>query len=342
MIKIGMIGAGVVSNGHLQELKTNPNVEISAIADLNKKARETLAQRYEAKKTVSDYQVLLDDKSIDLIYVCTPHHLHYPMVIDALQSGKHVICEKPIAISLKEADEMIEEAKKTGRRFFVALNHRFDPTRREAKALLEKEEIGKPFLTISNFLGDELERMNDPENWKGTREKSGGGVLIDAGTHMIDIARSYFGEVKSVLAKCERLTVKAENKAEDTAVVILDFANGVVANLTVTLAIRFNLWNMPGVGCNIAEHIYGTEGSIHVTNHPQRLLTVTRQNKKEKFDLAPDMYEGMNEHFINCLLNNKEPLVTSGDAREALAVIMAAYESTRKGERVFLPGFATI
>src|SRR3972149_4351387 len=211
-VKIGIIGAGVISDGHLAGLKKIPGAEIAGIADPNEKTLLNQSVKFEIKRRETDYRALLDDKEIDMVYICVPHYLHCKMTKEAFSAGKHVFCEKPLAMNAKEAEEMIRAGKNAKKRLFVAENHRFIPENIKIRELIKEGEIGKPFMCLSCFIGDETKRMNDPQNWKGTKEKSGGGVIIDNGFHMIDTLISFFGDIESVSVTAKRLIVKAENK----------------------------------------------------------------------------------------------------------------------------------
>ena len=192
-IKVGIIGAGIVSEGHLESLKKIPNVEIAGIADPNEEARFRQSRKFEIKRTEADYKRLLDDNKMDLVYLCVPHYLHCKIAVETLEAGKNVVCEKPLAMNAKEAERMLKASHDAKKMLFIAENHRFMPENIKIRELINKGEIGKSFMCLSCFIGDEMRRMNDPHNWKGTKDKSGGGVIIDSGPHMIDTLMSFFG-----------------------------------------------------------------------------------------------------------------------------------------------------
>ncbi|MFH1005902.1 MAG: Gfo/Idh/MocA family oxidoreductase [Candidatus Latescibacterota bacterium] len=335
-LNIGIIGGGMVSEAHFQAFTRMPEARITGLADPNLDAAMGIAGRYGVDRVVANYRELLEDSSLDLVVICTPHFLHRPIALDAFAAGKHVICEKPIAMNLAEADEMIAAAQAANKELFIALNHRFLPANRKAKKALEAGRIGRPFLCAAQFIGNELDRMNDPVNWKCTPERAGGGVLIDSGTHMVDMLNLFFGEVESLTAAGGRLACTAENKAEDTAILSLNFKSGVMANLTLSFAVRHNLWFTSGIGCNFRFDIYGTEGSIHVSNQPGDPLIIVRDDHVERVKVW-DQVVDEDEHFVHCLLEDVKPRVTALDARKAMEVVMAAYESIRgEGKRIYL------
>ena len=338
-IKVGVIGAGVVSEGHLEALKKIPKAEIAGIADPNEEARLRQSRKFGIKRTEADYKRLLDDKEIDLVYLCVPHYLHCKIGVEALEAGKHVVCEKPLAMNAKEAEKMLKASHNAKKRLFIAENHRFIPENIKIRELIKKEEIGKAFMCLSCFIGDEMKRMNDPHNWKGTKEKSGGGVIIDNGFHMIDTLMSFFGEIENVLAFSQRLVVQAENKEEDTAIMSFTFKGGVLADLGLTFAAQHNYFPAGYIGAGVRYDIYGTEGSIHLINGNPFPINVVKGRKIERWtsdELAHRYPTNMNSHFIDCLINNKEPLVTAEDGIRVMQVIDACYESVKTGKRILI------
>ena len=328
-IKVGLIGGGAVGAVHLEAYTINKDVQFVALADSDDSAREQLASRFGISKTFSDHKQLLEDESINLVDICLPHHLHCQVALDSFTAGKDVILEKPIALSLEEADMMIKTAEESKRRFFVALNQRFLPCHQSAKELLDNGEIGKPFLVLGTVIGDEFLRMNNAADWKGVWDKAGGGVLADTGTHLIDIMHYFFGEPVSVAAFAKRLVVTPENKGDDNALVALEFSNNVLANLTLTFSATSDNWSEK-------KDIYGTEGSLHITNEAERPLFVIKNKSVPEYIEVKgggDNWWGYSikkgiTHFIDCIINETDPLVTPSDARKALETILLCYQST--------------
>jgi predicted dehydrogenase len=199
MLKIGIIGAGAVVQGaHVKAFQGRRDVEVVGIADPNEAYRARVGASLGCSRLYEDYRRLLDDRSVQALDICLPHFMHEGVVIEALSAGKDVLLEKPIALSLDQADRMMGAATKSGRQFFVALNERFFPAHRELKRIIDSGEHGRPFLALAQIVGDELTRMNDPSSWKGDWSKAGGGALIDTGTHIMDLMLWWFGRPRSV------------------------------------------------------------------------------------------------------------------------------------------------
>jgi len=339
IIRVGIAGAGMAGYGHLKSLIQVRGAKVVAIADPDESARRRVGDEFGIEKLFRSYEQLLSDESVDLIYVCTPHYLHYRVTMDALQAGKDVICEKPIAVNIKEADEMIRLSKKLDRRLFVAHSGRFEYETRIAKQLLKKQAIGRPFLFLACFIGDEHKRMNDSQSWKGTMAKSGGGVLIDNGIHIIDILCSFFGAVKAVNANCKRLLTDIEGKAEDTSLASLEFKNKIVAQISVTFVARYNNWPVPYVGAGVRIDLYGTKGSLHISNEPENAVTLIQNKGRKNFSQKKPYIDSILEedkHFINCLINDREPIVKAEEGRKALEVVLACYRSNQEERKIWL------
>lgn len=254
-----------------------------------------------------------------------------------MDAGKHVICEKPLARNLAEGRAIAAKSRETGCRAFIALNHRYQPQNQRMKEMLDAGDIGKPFMALSTFIGNEFARMNDPNNWKGTAERSGGGVLIDNGTHMIDLLRWWLGDVTAVTARCARLAISATNKEEDTAFVTLEFADGAMADLSLTFGAQYSTWPAGFCGAAIRTEIIGPGGALRAGNDDIALEAVSEgRSAFRRAEIRPKMPTSMHAHFAHCIRTGEEPLVTLEDGVAALEVVEAAYLSARENRRVIV------
>ncbi|MGQ9733345.1 MAG: Gfo/Idh/MocA family protein [Candidatus Zipacnadales bacterium] len=335
-LTVGLVGAGAISRPHMRAFVESPYVVDVHVADTRENVRHGLAAEYGLiTRTVADYKELLTDETIDVIDICTPHHLHHPIALAALKAGKHVITEKPIALTLKQADEMIAAAKRARRRLFVALSQRMFPAHIKAKQIIDAGEIGKPFLGVVNITGNEFARMNDPHNWKGDWKQAGGGALIDTGYHAVYMLQHFLGPAKTVTAMTKRLLVQPKNKGDDTSVIAFETANGALGSITVTYCATGNAWTE-------SRQIIGPQGSLFITDNPEDEVPLIGCVEGEimpiKVHHPPNVHQyGVRkvvEHFIECLVANRAPEVTAVEARAALATILAAYRSETEGRRV--------
>ncbi len=335
-LKVGVIGAGGIARPHMAAFVRNPHVQEVHIADPSEEARKGLADEFGIiKRVATDAEELFVDDSIDVIDLCIPHYLHHPMALAAFKAGKHVITEKPIALTLKQADEMIAAAKRAKKRLFVALCQRMFPAHLEAKKIIEAGEIGKPFLGIANIIGNEFARMNDPESWKGDWKKAGGGALIDTGYHAVYMLQHFLGPARAVTAMTRRLLVEPKQKADDTSVVALEMSDHVVASIVVTYCATGDRWSE-------TRQIIGPKGSLLIRDNPEDEVPLAAVVDGEfipvkvhnPLSINPYGIRQTLDHFIDSILQNKAPEITATEARAALATVLAAYKSEREGRRV--------
>lgn len=338
-LRIGLIGAGdVARSAHMPSFAANPKVQVVAIADPDIQAARALAENYGIPKAVETYHELLDDPSIGAVDLCVPYHLHYSITMDALNAGKHVICDKPIAMNLEEADRMIATAHELGLWLLVVLNQRFLPINRKVKELLDDKRLGKLFLANAYTTGDMLTRLNDVSDWVCTWDRAGGGAFFDTGTHLVDLMRYWFGEPTAVSATLKRLVANQENKADDNASVTLEFGDDLIANLVVSYTVNNEPWSekkfLYGSGADISMINEAVVPIFLMENDTPSLIEVDHRANwwSWSIDLAL-------RHFVDTILNGTQPVVTEEDARAALKIVEAAYQSAREERRVeVLPG----
>lgn len=323
---VALLGGGMVSRVHLETLASHPLVESISLCDSNPLVLDELANAYSLKRISQDYHKLFDDPSINLVDICLPHHLHYPVALEAFEAGKHVILEKPISNSLVEADGMINAAKEAGLRFYVALNERYIPVHERVKQLLEAGLIGETLMASILIAGSELPRMQQPAHWKGSIGLAGGGVLADSGTHAIDLALYWFGLPESISCSLGRFVVRPVNKADDTASLILTYPDKIVT-INLTYAADGQPWSEH-------RHIWGTDGSISVQIERDNPIQVWEHKKLIYQEVDHDAENwwadsvslGL-QHALNCFANDSPFPVHPEDARNILKVIRAAYKS---------------
>jgi len=278
-LHIGVIGAGSVSYPHLGAFNRNARVERVTVADLDSSALERLSTAHRVDDAVRDYRRLLADPTINVIDICLPHHLHHAVAMETFEAGKDVLTEKPIALTLAQADEMMAAAKSAGRRFYVSLNQLFLPAVERADRLLAMGKIGEPFMAMITIVGQD-ERMRDPTSWKGDWGQAGGGVLIDTGMHPLYLLEHFFGPAAAVTASAPRLVVEPESKADDTAFLILEYANQVWASVVMTYAAYGDAWREE-------QHIHGTQGSLHIRSDASAPLSLVRGKREQRIAVHP-------------------------------------------------------
>jgi len=333
-LKIAVIGAGDVAlAAHMPSFSANAKVELAAVADPDVRAAQSLAKIYDVPIVVEDYHGILDDPSIGAVDISVPHYLHYSTVMDSLNAGKHVICEKPIAMNLEEADTMIETAHDLGLWLLITLNQRFLPIHRKFKEILDEGRIGKPFLVNAVITGNVLTRLDDALDWKNTWDRAGGGAFFDTGTHIVDLMHHWFGPPTSVTASLKKLVSRPENKADDNAAVILEWGDDLIATLNVSYTVDHEPWSEK-------KFIYGTGADVSIINEatvPMLMMQngiPTVVEVEHNADWWPWSHDLCLRNFVDTILGVAEPLVTATEARDVLKTILAAYESARQGTKI--------
>lgn len=244
-IGVGVVGAGDVADRHIEGLVRASGVWIAAVAEPNEERRAAFAKRYGVELASGDHRPILDSRSVDVVLILTPHDTHTEITLDALNAGKHVICEKPMAPRLEDCDRMLEAAARCGRSLWVTHTLRSDFFYRIASARLSAGALGRLIGASFRWFTDELGRLEDPAHWKGTRDRSGGGVLIDGGCHVADLANGFFGPARRVHAFGKRLVAKRESVAEDTAAFSIEFESGALASALLGFTAGSS-WRRPG------------------------------------------------------------------------------------------------
>ena len=327
VVRIGLIGCGGISREHISAyLKLKGKAEVVATADLVEERAMNASRAVGAETHYTDYRDILRRPDIDAVDICLPHHLHAKVAVEAAEAGKHILCEKPIARSLKEADSMIDAARRYGVKLMIAENWRFLSQVNVAKQVVENGELGTVFLAKSSlisFPGDLV-----PSGWKLYAEKVGGGVSIDSGIHNVDMVRWVIGEVKTVTALTNRL-VRTEITGEDTGCILFRHVSDTVSVLTLTWAARFS------ADKEYPLKIYGSEGALAWPAWDNRVM-VYKDGECRVIKTKPfsESFRAEIEHFATCIELDETPLTCGEEARRDLQLVLAAYESAKTGRTV--------
>jgi predicted dehydrogenase len=323
-----------MQGAHAPALKRRDDVEVAAIADPNEEAREALGRQFPDAWLAADYEDLLTCEDVDALDVCLPHDMHEPAVLAAFRAGKDVLLEKPIALTLDQADRMIQASKDAGRQFYVLLNQRFFPPHRVVKEKLDSGEHGRPFLAMAQLMGDELARMNLAEHWKGTWQRSGGGALMDTGTHITDLMLWWFGRPRTVSCAWGRYVVEGEHKADDNVSVTLGYED-MLAQYVVSYSVASDPWRED-------KWFYFNDCSLRVAADLDEPLRIGRDRQPPEPVEVPPMTGWPNwfagsvgaclDHFLDVLAGKRKPDFGPEAARDALAIVLLAYESAAKSK----------
>lgn len=340
MILTGIIGCGSIARGrHIPAYVQNPHTRLAAIYDPvpGRAARE--AEQYGAVP-YEDLEEMLAHPGLMAVSVCTPEKYHRDTVIAALKSGKHVLCEKPMAVNLKQAVEMKETAEKSGRLLMISYNQRIYEPHWKAKQLIEEGAVGKvlSFRTFLSHNGPEYSVTDSGQNGNYyDRAEGNGGVMLSVGCHRIDLIPWMLGrKIISVMACTPTLDKRTSDgcliRNEDTAMILMKCEGGITGML-------YTGWCT--YGCTDREtHIFGTEGVIKTFEDPWSVTLYKKSGEKVYYDLSPWAEKGSGgataivDKFIECIAGKKPSFVPAGEGIECMQVLEAVRESDRTGRWV--------
>lgn len=333
-LRVAILGAGRIAGIHLAAFARHDDVELVALADTKIERAEARAGRHGIARVYGDYRALLAQERPDLVDVVLPHHVHFEAARAALGLGCAVLCEKPLALTLAECDELIELAATEGLGLHVKSYHRAFPLNRRAAELVASDAIGRPYLVTGFFASTGLRAMEEDADWHGCPTRAGGGVLIDCGYHLVDWLHSLLGPASAVRATARRLVCENANKAEDVGALTIEFVDGTVATVTCT-------WADTSLPFRWERAIYGTAGSLALTAEGSYdTLVLARDGRRDAPIRQPAYWETANLGAIDDVLAavraGRSDLESAREARRTLATVLAAYEAADTGREVSL------
>ncbi|PRO65943.1 Gfo/Idh/MocA family protein [Alkalicoccus urumqiensis] len=330
MLKIAVVGCGSIArHRHLPEYDANPDVVVQAVCDINQDRVEEIGSMYNAM-TYTSYETMLEKEDVDAVSVCTPNYLHAPVTIAALNAGKHVLCEKPMATSREEADDMIEAAKNNRRWLMIAHNQRFVPSHKKARELIENGDLGKiySFRTAFGHGGPEGWSADGADSWFFKKDEAFIGAMGDLGVHKTDLMRYLLGEDFQSVGAFIETSAKDHSTVDDTAVCVLKTPAGVIGTLAAS-------WSYNGSEDN-STVLYTEKGMVRLEDDPADNLIIHYTNGDVvKYELGGiqtnddggQTSSGVIDAFITSVLNNEEPPVPGEEGKKSLEVILGALES---------------
>ncbi len=330
-ISVGIIGAGNIAGHHIPGyLQAAEHAHVTAIADVDGERARQRAERLGDVQVFLDYREMVTSPLIDAVDICLPHHLHKDAIVAAAAAGKHILCEKPLCLTLEEADVVTRAVAAAGVTLMCAHNQLFLPTVATARDMIRRGELGKVYAARTTDVFA-LDVTAETLGWRATRATSGGGELIDTGYHpnylLLHLVDSVPVRVTALLTR-HRL---AFMEGEDTAHVLVEFADGTVGSIVTG-------WAYEPAGCTERFSAAGEDGSLWSDGRrlhfkPRRGEEVVVQDVGE---VAPDTYALEVVDFIACLRERRRPLNTEVEGVNVLKLILAAYASAERGEVVEL------
>jgi predicted dehydrogenase len=329
-IRIGIVGLGnIAQTAHLPTLTKLQDVEVVAVCDLDKARAQFIAEKFGVPRHYGSFEAMLaSEPEMTAVHICTPTKTHHEMAIAALEAKKDVLVEKPLARTMKEAQEINETAKRHRRKLMVGMNNRFRPDAMILRTFIEEMAIGKVFYSKAGW----FRKLPADGAWLTRKEQSGGGVLLDLGMVMFDLALWMMGypEVKEVTATHFAHRTK---DVEDSSIVFIKMKNG--STLTVESSWSFES-NADFFYCDC----FGTEGSGSL--NPFRILkrmhgnlvNVAPASQDTPQSLYRKSYENELKHWVTAL-RGLHPIISTGDeAVHRMKVVDAIYRSARLGKAV--------
>jgi len=360
-VKIGIIGCGAItrraylpgfaSPGTEEAMKTNPhyyfggceNGEVIALADIDLNKAESLAEEFKIKYVYQDWKELIANKEINAVCINVPNTLHAEIAIKAAGAGKHVMVEKPMAVTIDEADTMIKAAEENGVFLMVDQTQRFWPLHEVAVDIVQSGLIGRLISVRGKMAHAGPEYWSLGSEWFGQKIIGGHGALFDIGIHKLDFIRYMTGlKITEVAAFTETLVKDID--VEDNAVVIFKFENKALGVLEAS-------WT-----CNPRENttfVYGTEGNLYIGKDSEKPIYVEFATAKVGLSrgipvgkitngtYVPEIpecskYGGPWKHFVDSIIKGEKPTPSGKDGRDSLEVILAAFESSKAGKIIKL------
>ncbi len=343
--KVALLGAGFIAEIHAESYaRFVPDAEVVAVFARSEGRAEAFARRHGVPRWFSDLDRAIEDSGCEVVDICLPNFLHHRAVLSAARAGKHVILEKPMAMTLEEADEMIAVCAERGRKLMYAEELCFTPKYERVRRLVNEGAVGRVFQLR------QCEKHSGPHSdWFYDVAQSGGGVLMDMGCHGVAWCRWMLGGRPRVLSVYAHLMTGllhgGRTRGEEHSFCVLEFEGGV-------MGIVENSWARLG-GMDDRVEVYGTGGSVSADlfmgnsaltysekgyGYAMEKAGTTRGWTFTMFEEAFNQgYPQELQHFIECVREDKTPRVAGEDGRAVLEILYAAYRSGRIGQKVRLP-----
>lgn len=342
MIRAGLIGCGYIAEKHIKTLARFKNVSLSAVCDIDHDKMLEAKRLYQQEtgidtsiQMVSNFIDILNMSEIDVVIVTTVSGLHADITKKAIRHGKHVIVEKPLALSIKEANDIIHLSQAYKKKVLVCHQLRYRRLIRELKGLIEEGYLGNIYYGAASLRLNRSIDYYQSSSWKGTWIKDGG-MLVNQGIHLVDILVWLLGNIDSVYGE---IATKIKNKeTEDIAIGTISFKNrakGLIEANTITqpsnLGYYLSIFGQKGTICiggkNFNEIIH-----CHIDGYPEieeRLVKVSSCQEDEHYDMYQD--------FIKAIINNGETMLNAREGKKALETIFALYQSSKDKLPINIP-----
>ena len=329
-MKVAVIGCGNVSVMHFNALKDNPDTEIVAVADIKPERADKKAEEFGAR-AYYDFDALLENEELDCVHICTPHYLHTPMAIKALEKGVNVLLEKPCSVSKKEIEELRTAEKASGKQLGICFQNRYNACVREAKRIIDSGKMGA-VKSVRAFVTWMRDKEYYSDDWHGTLDKECGGVMINQSIHTMDLLQYLGGRCKKVTAHVSTDKFRGIIEVEDTASALLELENGASAVFYATLAFAEN--------SEVFIEISLENGKLRLEG--EKLYKIDKDgNFTEVTGKTDAVYHGqrywgsghsvlINDYYY-CLKSGEKFEIDAVEGGRAAMIVAACYESSKNG-----------
>jgi len=343
-VRIGLIGAGnIAQNAHIPAYLKQKDVELVGICDLNGTRAKEVADKYGFKYAVTDFNDLLACDDIDAVSVCTWNNAHAAASVAAAKAGKHILCEKPMAMNPGEGEAMLKAARENKVTFMMGFVNRFRADSKVIKTIAQSGRLGEIYYAKAGW----LRRRGTPLGWFTDVSKSGGGPVIDIGVHVIDLTWYFMGKPKPIsvsattFSKIGDYQTKGVNRwtafdtdnlafnTEDSANGLIRFENGASMNFEIS-------WAINGKETDTYSNIFGSKAGASLSP-----FMVYDEVENYLMDSAPtvekeDSFANEIRHFIDCVKEQKEPIATAEDGLNVQKMLNGIYTSAAAGKEILL------
>lgn len=333
-IRFGMVGAGAISNSHLGALSKRADVEVVCIADPNLERAKAQAEKFKVQRVVASYDELAKMDDIQAVVVGIPTRFHADAGIKAMQTGKHLLCEKPMARTLKECDEMADAARANKVVLQIGFVRRFDPEWGKIRELVQAGKVGRPCLWRRIIAGAAPGPPNYGPWYSDSRFSDG--PHNESGSHDFDFVRYVFGDVKAVTASTWHMSRTGD--VLDTTTTIVDFKSG-------DQMLCFWSWGLPPkcTGAVSGLDVLGPDGAIkgpeRIQGDEYKFIVVGPEGATTPYPFqmirtGAFWTDGQMDNFIQSIRGRQTPRATAEDGRKAQEITLAAFESSKTGKRI--------
>lgn len=322
---VAVVGAGLIAEHvHLPRLASRPDVHLATVVDTDSERAERVAGKFGVEATSRHISDVLNDSSIDVVDFCTPPTLHHTQLLDAIAAGKHVLMEKPLATRLGDATIVAAAAEKANVTVMIAENWVYSSAGRQLKDLLD-HSIGDPVMWTSRHESDHRLPSGGQPSWNYDLRASGGGYLMQAGTHAVTLGRFLFGEIESVMAASPQAGGTLAPFLDTEMAIVLQFVSGVRGSLVLSGRSRRTSNRV------LAQSVFGTEG----TADADILSGAVTLNSEAIVEPIHSMgYDEELDHFLECVRTGTTPLTSAMDQLETIRAVTAIYHAAASGERI--------